>query len=159
MLATLKHNDKLETMYFDLNSKEYAVMVEESNHVDRVFLDHSSLAHQIYGCQINSAEHEKMTVELRENSVKHIQTNFEKYKQYLNGRVYEQSKNPIDPRNSDSECRIFSNACLARSNCYGGIESIVAISHMMEINIIFISENGDGHMSTDFKSNFQRTVF
>lgn len=157
MSTTLKYNEKEETMNFKLDLEEVAVSVSAINPNGACLF--GTFAHQIYGCQIDSVEHQQKTAELREMVVKHIQQNFENFKFHLKGRVYEKLNRRIDPSEIDSECRIFLNACLSRPNCHGGTESIFAISEIMGINIITIKENGDCHMSTEFDSKLKRTIF
>lgn len=157
MSTTLKHNEESECMNFELNSERITLMVCEIDPYGSCLF--GALAHQMYGCKIKSAEHEQKTGELRERAVNHIRSNFERFKFILKGRVYEESKDPVDAEEVDTECRVFLNSILPHSNCYGGTESIIAISEIMKVNIIIISEDGDCHMSSEFNSGFDITVF
>lgn len=156
MSSTLKVNEQKEVMSFELNSKKFTVMISEIDPYGSCLF--GALAHQIYGCEIKSEEHERRTAELRVKVINHIQRNFERFKFHLKGRVYEESRDPIIPATVDSECKFFLNACLPKAKCYGGIESIIAISEVMELNIVIISEDGDCHTTIDFNNSFKRTV-
>lgn len=155
--AALKNGEEINEMKFILNGMSYTAKVSDIDPDGSCFF--SATAHQLSGFKIDSQEHKNLTIELRNEVVKYIQSNFEKFMFVLKDRVYEHVNKKLDDKELLSEARIFVNACLPQSTCYGGTESMIAISELRKINFVTISENGDCYMATNFNENYPRTVF
>lgn len=152
----LENNEKTEEMGFELDGGTRTIKVAEIAQDGSCFF--GSVAHQIYGCKLDSSEHQHKTAELRNKVVKHMQSNFDKYRYLLQGRVYE-CRGKVPKENLESECHIFLNACLSVPKTYAGSESFKAISEIEEVNIITFSENGTCYLAVDFVEDFKRTIF
>lgn len=110
----------------------------------------SSLAHQLFGKEINSAAHETATNNLRASVVKHIQQNYDDFYYEIRGHVY-------DLKDSDENHEIhkfdkIEDACeyllteyLTQPGNWGGAETLKAIASMHNVNIIVFNENGPVH--------------
>lgn len=157
-MKTLKSNfEHRDIMKFCLNDSVINVNVVKIPQNGSCLF--GSVAHQLYGLSVDSAEHEQKTNEIRAEVVIHIKKNFDNFFHELKGRVYERSTQTIDPDKIESECRLYLNACLPLTNCFGGSESVRAISEIYELNIITISEEGECYMAVDFKEEYNRTIF
>lgn len=137
----MKMNENVAKMNFKIGSENHTVDIVKIAPNGAFFF--GAVAHQIYGLKVDSKEHKQKTTELRAEVVSHIQSNYENFELALKGRVYEGKTERVDAANLKSECLIFLNACLTRSTCYAGYESVRAIYELKKINIITISENGD----------------
>lgn len=155
--TTRKHSENSELMTFNLNSKDEFVEIANIDPNGSCFF--GSIAHQLYGCQINSEDHEYKTKMLRDEAVLYMKQNFDIFKFHLQARVYEKKSGMIMQNQLEGECRVFLNACLPNSKCFAGCESVKAISEVKGINIITISESGECYMAAKFKREFQCTVF
>lgn len=151
------HSEQCEVMKFRLDSNEETVEVVNIKPNGSCFF--GSIAHQLYGCQVDSQEHQRKTQVLRDETVSYIKSNYERFKFNLQGRVYERSEQMYSADDLEKECRFFLNVCLPRSVCFAGHESVKAISEIEKINIMTISENGECYMAVDFNEEYERTVF
>lgn len=157
MSSVRKHSEKSEVMTFTINSKEEAVDVVNIKPDGSCFF--GTVAHQLYGCQINSEDHRQKTQLLRDEAVMYIKANFDRFRFDLQGRVHEHTAGMYTKEELERECRVFLNACLPRSSCFAGFESIKAISEIEKVNIITISEKGECYLVVDFNEEYERIVF
>lgn len=109
----------------------------------------SALAHQLFYCKINDADHQLRTKELRQHVVQHINKNFLRYENELKGRIHEIKKG-VKIDNMENDCLNFVNHCLVKPNCWGGSESLKAISEIQQVNIIIIHQNGSINLASSF---------
>lgn len=160
MKNTLENGEKHEMMSFTLNSDVRSVKIGRIMPNGSCFF--GTVAHQIYGCKINSDEHKQKTADLRAEAVNYIKLNFERFQFDLQSRVYdvsERTKEQIKKEELEKECRFYMNFCLPKETCHAGSESIRAISQLKEMNIITIGEQGESHLAVDFNDSYTRSIF
>lgn len=155
--ATISQSEKTEKLEFTIGSTSEEVQVVSIVPNGSCFF--GSIAHQYFGLKVNSKLHQEKTKELRRNVVAYIQSNFKEFQFKIQGRVYDAAKHKIDKSALESECRVFLNACLPLETCFAGDESFNAISNILNINIITISENGEAYMGAPFNKSFDRIAF
>lgn len=119
---------------------------------------YSSIAHQLFGNDLNSPEHKTSTNKLRANVVEFIQQNFEEFEFELRGHVYqlkEYKRIPAIDKICDvhEACQYLLNECLIRPGFWGGRESLKAIASLYDVNIISFYENGPVEFITQQQSN------
>lgn len=133
----------------------------------------ASIAHQMFQVKINSVQHAEYTGMLREKAVCHIKTHLPRFIHCLRGRVYEDFENGVkekvkrkkgsegERQHYDEEilaqCNLFINETLA-GGCWGGTESIIALSEIYKINILFIEENGKCNIVRRFDKMFSQSI-
>lgn len=148
------HNEPKEKFNFQLTNDALATI-----HVTAIKKDgnclFSALAHQIFHVKLNSSEHEKATMDLRQESVNYIKGNFNEFAHDIRGRVLDKMPSSED---IEKECTFFVNQCLPRAGCWGGFESIKAISKMYKINILIFSENGAYYFANRFDAGYNASV-
>lgn len=118
----------------------------------------SSIAHQLFGNDLNSSEHQKSTNKLRADVVQFIQQHFKEFEFELQGHVYQLKENKLIPKINQigdihEACKYLLNECLIHPGCWGGRESLKAIVSLYDVNIISFYENGP----VDFLSAQQQT--
>lgn len=113
----------------------------------------SSAAHQLFGKDVNSQEHKKLTFDLRKNVVKYIQEHYEDFVFDVRGHVQDlqeiASSNPgCDTygfnaiANIDDACKHFVDNCLIQPGFWAGAETVKAIHFLHNVDIIVYNENG-----------------
>lgn len=117
----------------------------------------SALAHQIFHVKLNSSEHEKATMDLRQESVNYIKGNFHEFAHDIRGRVLDKMPS-TKTQDIEKECTFFINQCLTRAGCWGGFESIKAISKLHKINILIFCENGAYYFANRFDAGYNASV-
>lgn len=124
-----------------------------------------SLAHQIYGYNLNSSAHKSATKNLRTDAVNYIKQNYEEFEQYLQGHIMEMEEcqsgeafglNDID--DMDAKCKHLLNNCLVNSGFWASGESLKAVAHIRDVNIIVLYENGPMYCVHRFGKISDRTV-
>lgn len=156
----MKVNEMTKIMKFKIGTSIDAVNVIEIKPNGSCLF--ASIAHQIYHFKVNSPEHEQATKYLRSEVVKYIQLNYDNFNRALKGRVYERRNSrtqKLSPNELELNCRQFLREILPRSDCWGGYESIKALSEMKKINIVTISENGACYFAVDYKEEYEQLIF
>lgn len=113
----------------------------------------SSAAHQLFGKDVNSPEHNKLTFDLRKSVVKYIQEHYEDFVFGVRGHVQELQEiatsspgcdtygfNAI--ANIDEACKYFVDKCLIQPGFWAGAETVKAIHFIHNVDIIVYNENG-----------------
>lgn len=111
----------------------------------------SSLAHQLFGNDINSSKHITATNKLRGDIVKHIQENYAQFDHELCGHVYELKESKRSSEINDisdlgEACNYLLNQYLTVPGNWGGIESLKAVVHLHSVHVIILYENGPIHL-------------
>lgn len=119
----------------------------------------ASLTHQLFYYKINSAEHQSATAELRIKTVQFIKDNFDSFENELKGRVLEVKNVLQKTENMRKECQFFLNTCLPKGKkCWGGIETIKAVSQIHKTNIIVVHDDGTCHLPVRYNSIYERCL-
>lgn len=156
--ATINNSEKLEN--FPIQSTSTIESMSKIK-ICRIAPDNSCLygaiAHQLFFNKLNSPEHADHKKALREKVVRHINDNFENFASLLKGRVLElETKNEII--DMDEDCRKFVNEKMIDCNCWGGVETIKAISEIYNVNIITVLDDGTCNLTQDIKLENSRTI-
>lgn len=108
-----------------------------------------SLAHQIYRHNLNSDAHKSATNTLRNDVVNYIKQNYEEFEQHLRGHIMELEESGLSDAfglhgisDIDAKCKHLLNNCLVNSGFWASGESLKAVAHVCNVNIIVIYENG-----------------
>lgn len=157
----LTNNNAVENMAFILNNKAKFIQVTKILGDGNCL--YSSFSHQIFGHEVKSDDMKKSAEDLRASCVKHIKMNFDRYYQILRGRVYENYEMSGDnTKLTDdlmaTECESFLNDELPLKKCYGGAESISAISEMYKVNVLCFAEKAEFFFCLGFNPEYRKTV-
>lgn len=153
--AVSMHKEKITNFSFNLSDN-----VAGTIDVTKIKKDGNcmfgALAHQIFCVKINSTEHQTVTQELRKKSTAYIKENYALFAHDIKGRLLDQNPKSKD---YDKDCMIFVNQVLPRLGCWGGIESLKAISIVYRINVLIFCEDGDCYYAPKFNADYERSVF
>lgn len=116
----------------------------------------SAVTHQLYGKKIGSLEHDEKTQELRLRIVDHIRNNISVYTHVLKGRVYEKYGKIGIHELSDRFNQYLED--LSLKGHWSGNESLMAISDMLQKNIVIFNEKIDANMVASFDTNKRETI-
>lgn len=121
----------------------------------------AAFVHQIHLVRINSNEHKVFTIELRQKVVNHIEENFERYIHPIKGRIIEEYelKNETAPDITVDACTSFVARLAKPNDCWGGAETIQAVSEIHKVNVVVFNEKGDLYFPRRFDKIYKRTVF
>lgn len=122
---------------------------------------YASIAHQLFGHEVGSADHENAAASLRKATVEHINENFDEFSYELKGRVLEEreAKGTKNRKNvTENDCKKFLKQ-LTKKSTFGGAESFKAISRMHSVNILVFVESEVHYFPIGFNSNYDKTVF
>lgn len=120
-----------------------------------------SVAHQLFHVRVNSVKHIQATKELRRNVVQYITNRIPDFLQHLKDRVCSINSNfvgIVDPNEILAECSDFVENKLSSQSCWGGTESIKAISEIHKVNIILINDDGTCNFAESYDSDNERTI-
>lgn len=155
MATTYKYEESNEDMAFDLDHQNKTLQVS------KVRADGSclfrALAHQLFAEKLYTSAQDQSTKKLRADVVAHIKRNFEDFEHELKGCVLDR-KQSSEVHDLDKECKLYLNYCLTKSGCWGGAESIKAVSRMHQVNVVIINENGPCYLVNGFNANYGRSV-
>lgn len=112
----------------------------------------STAAHQLFGKDLSSREHELATESLRSDIVKYINDHYDDFQFDVRGHVYElkeiADKDPDRDQYNiraiddiEEACKYFINQCLVKPGCWCGAESLKAIHFLHNVDIILLNEN------------------
>lgn len=116
----------------------------------------AALAQQLFYVKVNGTEHARATKELRKKSADYIKANYDSFQHEIKGRVLDRN---LQAENIQQECSVFVNHCLPKPGCWGGFESLKAISQIYKVNILIFNENGDYYFAQKFNMTYDRSVF
>lgn len=153
--AVSAHKEKITNVSFNLSDNVAgtigAVKIKKDGNC--MF---GALSHQIFCVKINSTEHQTATQDLRQKSAAYVKENYALFAHDITGRLLDQ--NPKN-KDNDKDCMIFVNQVLPQPGCWGGTESLKAISIVYRINILVFCEDGDYYYATKFNADYERSVF
>lgn len=125
----------------------------------------SAVAHQLFRQEVNSDAHQKSAIKLRMDVVKFIKNNYERFKYELQGHIYELKDRKdggkyygIHEMDIDSACVHFINNWLNLPECWGGPESIKAIVHLFDVNIIIFYEHESCYLIDNAEKENDRVI-
>lgn len=116
----------------------------------------SAVTHQLYGCKIDSPEHTEKTQELRFKVVDHIRNNISSYNFELKGRIYEKY-GKIDKSELNGRFIQYLDV-ISIDGRWAGNESLVAMSDMMQKNIVIFNEKIHATVATKFDPTKKETI-
>lgn len=149
-----QQNTETKSQFFVVDNGAIEVFPMDPNG-DCVF---SALAHQVFCVKIRSPDHQDLTRKLRKETVQFIKENFDSFEMELRGRVLENDLNE-EAESIRNKCHDFLHHCLPEEKeCWGGIESIKAISQMYQVNIVVINDDGTCNLPIRFHSKKTRTI-
>lgn len=133
----------------------------------------ASIAHQLFQVKIDSAQHDEYAQTLHKNAVCHIQTHLPDFIHCLKRRFYEDFENGIKEKVNRKKksgggkheydemmlayCKFFVDETLV-GGCWGGTESVIALSEIYKMNILFINDNGSCNMVRRFDETFSHSI-
>lgn len=158
--SSILNGEKTQQLKFKIDDKRTNIQRSVTINICQIEGDGSclfgSIAHQLFNSKVSSEEHVQKTKQLRKDVVLHINKNLSRFENVLKGRIYERKmKMPVD--DIQSECYNFVNFHLTESSCFGGTESLEAISQLYGINIVIISEN-EVYLGSTFNSNNKHSI-
>lgn len=153
--AIVLHTEIKQNFSFNLGDNVYGVINVTDIKKDGNCM-FGALAHQLFYVKLNSVEHDNATKELRMKSADHIRENYDLFAHNIKGRVFDRNVNVVD---INKESIFFVNFCLPQPGCWGGFESLKAISYVYKINIFIFNENGDYYFANGFNPSHDRSVF
>lgn len=60
--------------------------------------------------------------------------------------------------NLEQECKVYLNYCLTKSGCWGGSETIKAVSRLYKVHVIIFNEYGPCYLVDGFNSDYERSI-
>lgn len=112
-----------------------------------------ALSHQLFQCDVNSQHHHEKTMKLRAEVSTHIENNYDKYELVIQGRVLD--NNEIYSKDAGL---FFVKVMLRNPKCWGGTESIKAVSEIYKVNIIVFNEAETCSFPLGFVQDYKRTI-
>lgn len=163
--AVLDNNENEDTMKISLPSDKFATIKIVATAPDGNCL-FQALSHQLFKYKMQSKEMKSAIKELREKAVTQIQTHIDLYQHELKGHAYdiiEQRKERGEYSDSDSididkEVEFLLYQLLPRNHCWGGSETLKAVSDLYQVNIFVFVENESFHVITDAGAKYERTI-
>lgn len=154
--AIMSHNETIEDMVFNLNSRRSINVIRMKMDGNCMFL---ALAHQIFLHKVDSQRHVADSKKLRREVVKHITGNFERFKQVITHRlIQEEGKYQLKGDSWDQKSKHFVKFILSKAKCWGGTESLKAISEIYSMNILTFNENDVCWLPFDFNDDYERII-
>lgn len=117
----------------------------------------AAVVHQIYPTKLNSSEHQQMTADLRKSTVSYISDHLDMFKDALKDRLLEGGLTK-DLSQLEENCGAYLENKLSKDGCWGGTESLRAISAMNQVNILILNEDGSCNLVVRFNSEYERTI-
>lgn len=155
METAYKFNECNENMIFELEEGEASCQVTKIKRDGNCLF--RALAHQLFGETQSIRKQDQSMKRLRADVVAHIKENYADFEHELKGCVMDRKEN-VDVNSLDMECQLYLNHCLTKAGCWGGAESIKAVSRIYKVNVVIINENGPCYLVNGFNPNHERTV-
>lgn len=154
MMESVLHDDN-EEMHFEIeNTVRSLTIVKIKNDGSCLF---RALAHQLFCEKLGGRQQNLSTKNMRSDVVTFIKSNYEMFEHELKGCVFDRM-NPDDIDDLDKECKIFLNSILPKSGCWGGVETIKAVSCKHRVNVLVINEFGPCYYVNGFNLEFTQTI-
>lgn len=116
-----------------------------------------AIVHQLFYEKLNTNEHDSSTKKLRAGVVAYIKAHYDQFEHEIKGCVLDR-KNQNDIEDVDKECRIYLSYILPKSGCWGGAETIKAISSKYEVNVLIVNEYGPCYFANGFNTDYLKTI-
>lgn len=156
MLETvLLSNESEEEMPFEIENSAGTVQVANIKSDGNCLF--RAIVHQLSYEKLNTKEHDSSTKKLRAGVVAYIKEHYGQFEHEIKGCVLER-KNQNDIDDIDKECKIYLRYILPKSGCWGGAESIKAISSEYEVNVLIINEYGPIYFANGFNTDYLKTI-
>lgn len=119
-----------------------------------------AIVHQLYPqLKINSKSFENNVGKLRAEAVSYIEENYDDFLIQLKNAIYDRQIDPSgDVSYIEDKCHEFLKNDLPKSSCWGGSESLIALSILYSVNIFVFSECGPVLCATDFNSDYKKSI-
>lgn len=119
-----------------------------------------SVSHQLFpNMKVNSVDFENKVKELRAEAVEYIKQNVENFERQLANAIYDrQIDQDAEVSVIEVKCRDFLYNELPKSNCWAGSESLIALSHLYEVNIFVFNEDGSFYCVSGFTNNYAKSI-
>lgn len=168
--SVVLNGDKTENMAFELGGDTKFVQVAKILGNGSCLF--SAMAHQLFYESISADKEEfaKRAKALRAEVVDHITANYERFEITIRGRIFDnEEKKAIKSRKKSrkrklteeevkEKCISFLKDELPQSECWGGEESLVAISGKYKVNVVIIREGDTLHFIDRFNSSYEKTI-
>ncbi|XP_055296718.1 uncharacterized protein LOC129565645 [Sitodiplosis mosellana] len=117
----------------------------------------AAMAHQLFYSHSRDLAHQ--AARLREEVVRHIKANFDRYKHSIEGKIYEEQESvpgeKLTEEQVKTKAKSFLDESLSKSGYYGGYESLSAISEIYNVNILLFRENDDFRFVNEFNNAYE----
>lgn len=160
MRAALENNEQKNAMVVKIGDQVDTIDVLEIDPDGNCLL--GTCVHQIHATKLGSKQHYDKVTAIRKEIVDHISNNFERYAAVLKFRIEEEeeARSGKRPNNVDeSQCKKFVNEYLSRPGNWAGVESLMAISELYEVNVIGFNENEKYYFATGHNASYSRFIF
>lgn len=155
MLENSESNDEVNhSMVFDCCAERRDLkIVKVKKDGNCIF---SAMVHQLYKTNINSENHSILTNKMRANIISFITNNIPLFKTELETRIYAIiEKKGI--QNMDEEIQKFLEV-LSKDGIWGGAESLKAVQHSENCNILIINESGEFYFAFPFDESANKVL-
>lgn len=156
---SLVNSEATSEMQFEVADKIGCVQITKI-HPDGACM-FGSLSHQIYGFKLGSDDHKKSVQKLRSDVVEFIKTDLYLFEHEIKECLYnERAKNKIKGKIIDfeKEANNFLANHLAKDSYWGGAETLKAILHKYQVNILIINEDGGCYYYGGFNANLIQSL-
>lgn len=153
--AALCFNEVEEEMDYEIEGTVHTIKnVEIKSDGNCLF---RALAHQLFCDKSNSRKQDISAKKMRADAVAFIKANYEQFEHELKGCVFER-KNQIEIGDIEEECKIYLNHILPKNGCWGGAETIKAVSSLHAVNVLIFNEYGRFYYVNGFNADYVRTI-
>lgn len=159
--ACLVNDETMSQMVFEISgemrSLDVVKIAADGNCLFR------AIVHQLYGFALDSEASEKGANEIRAEVVQFIQNDLDSFKHEIKGCIYDQRAKKNNTKYSkiddfEKEAINFLQNHLSKTTCWGGFESLKAVSMKYAANIMIINEESSMYYVTQFNPQCKITL-
>lgn len=156
--ATMMHKIKKYTMKYAVQGEDRKLKVMRIDKDGSCLF--SSISQQMSCCKPNTDDHRESSNDLRGETIAHMRSNLKSVMFAIKGRILEDREAEGDDRKTvdETDCLDFINKQLSQSDCWGGAESMQAISLIHKVNIMVFNESDRFYFPVGFKPDYAKTV-
>lgn len=156
--ATMTHKIKKYSMKYELNRALHQLKIMRIDKDGSCLF--SSISQQLSCCKPNTDDHRELTDNLREKAIEYMGNNLDVVMHAIEGRILEdrEAEGNKSTRVTENDCLNFINNELSKIDCWGGVESMQAISIIHKVNILVFNESERFYFPLGFKTKFEKTV-
>lgn len=119
----------------------------------------NAIVHQLDpSIALNSDKFESNVMKLRQECVAYIEENFDYFRRQLKNRVFDEEYEELSESQIEIKCKDFLSNELPESTCWGGCESIIAVSDLKSVNILIFNEDGEIQCGNKLNASYNRTI-